>query len=82
MPNNPIKRLVLGLLPIEPLPVDDAASILLVDREKCYAVTRQVVEEVRAERGFDLEVGEVGLDDGASGRDLRPGDRDAEPGIT
>ncbi len=39
------------------------------------------MEEVRAERGLDLKVGEVGLDDRPNGRDLRPGDRDAQPRV-
>ncbi len=76
MADNSVHRLDLGFLTIQPIPVDDPARILFVDREEGDSETGEVVEEVRAERGLDLKIGEIGFDDGASGRDLRPGDRE------
>ena len=55
-----------GLLLVEPVPVDGAAAIKFVDGEEGDAITGQVVKKVRAEGRFNLEVGEIGLDDGSN----------------
>ena len=69
------------LLPIEPIPVDGPAAVLFVNREEGDPVAREVVKEVRSERGLDLEIREVSLDDRADRRNLRPGDGKAEPRV-
>ena len=68
-------------LPIKPIPVDGSAAVLLVNREEGHAVAGEVVEEMGPERGLDLEICEIGLDDRANRGDLRPGDRNAQPRV-
>ena len=65
------------LLLIEPIPVDGAAAGLLVNRKEGDAVAGEVVEEVGPKRRLNLEICEIGLDDGADRGDLRPCDGNA-----
>ena len=81
MADAAVEGLVDARLRPQPIPVHPSL-MSCVDCEEGHSEAGEIVEEVGAEGRFDLEIAEVGFDDGAGARDLRPLDRDAQPGIT